>query len=207
MFGVKTSDVSLDGDGYTAKYFNTQLQDLMLTFPTLLLIQNRKEEALYWLERCIVICEKYKFLLTRAKLTLMIASLYLNDKDKSHDDVWEKAHEALNMFVNLQNREGRAESNFLLGMILRKKHKRALKSDSLRLKKQNKSDNIFELHSDFQPKMHKSSSGRKPFKEDDKNYLEVARQHFIELKHQYGIARVSLAIAIRRLEIGINTKE
>lgn len=47
MFGVKTSDVSLDSDGYTAKYFNTQLQDLMLTFPTLLIIQNRKEEALY----------------------------------------------------------------------------------------------------------------------------------------------------------------
>ena len=93
---------------------------MMITLPTLFIILNRKEEALYWLERCIIICEKYKYNKTKAKLILMIASLYLNDKQKSFNETWEKAHEAMNIFLQLQDEEGKAETTFMLGMICRK---------------------------------------------------------------------------------------
>ena len=81
--------------------FNSCLQDLMITMPTLLIISNRKEEAYFVIERCILICEKYGYEYTQAKLILMVASIFLNDKNRDHNEVWEKAHEALNMFIGL----------------------------------------------------------------------------------------------------------
>lgn len=47
----------------------------------------------------------------------MIASIYLNDKQKSFGETWEKAHEAMNIFLQLHDEEGKAETHFLLGMI------------------------------------------------------------------------------------------
>ena len=35
------------------------IKDMMITLPTLFIILNRKVEAFYWLERCIIICKKY----------------------------------------------------------------------------------------------------------------------------------------------------
>ena len=209
MFGFKPKDVELDTMGHSAQVVNSQLQDLMLTFPTLLIILNRKEEALYCIERCILICEKYKFLKTRAILYLMIGSMYLNDKDKSYEDCWEKAHQVLNMFINLNNKEGIAEANFLLGMIIYKKPKRAKKSDSLKIKKQSRSDLKFDNSFELLPKMSKTSSALRSFKQqkDEGNYLEVAKQYFIELKHQYGVARVSLAIAMKKVDCNLDNVE
>jgi hypothetical protein len=206
MFGVSHPDSLLDeGDEISVLEFHSKLQDLMLTFPTILIIQNRKEEAQYCLERWIFIWEKYKFLHTRARLTLIVASIYLNDKNRVYSDAWEKAHEALNMFTNLQDKEGKAETNLMLAMIIRMKPQRAAKNDSLFLKRQPRSD-LTETHFERLPKMNKASSSLRTLKEDEKNYLKVAMQAFVELKHQYGIARVSLAVAIRNLE-GLQSKQ
>ena len=67
----------------------------MMTLPTILIILNRKEEAFYWLERWIIVWDEYNYIKTKAKLILMIAGLYLNDKHKSFEDTWEKAHEGM----------------------------------------------------------------------------------------------------------------
>lgn len=199
------SGVSVDNDGHSDKYLLYQLQDLMLTFPTLLIIQSRKEEALYYLERCILICEKYRFLQTKAILTLMIASIYLNDKHREYADVWDTAHEALNLFSTLSFNQGVAETYFLIGMIFEKKLERNVKTDSLKLKRMPKSENI---GFNKMPKIQKSSSAMhkisydETIEERERKDFEMARQKFIELKHEYGIARVSLAIGICRLHKG-----
>ena len=207
-YGIKTEDVTLDIEDEVSNLdFQARLQDLMLTFTTILIIQNRKEEALYWLDRCILICEKYKYLQTRSILTLMVASIFLSDKSKVYSDVWEKAHEALNMFTNQADKEGKAETNLMLAMIIRKKPQRLCKADSLRLKKQPRSDNIFETGSERQPKMVKNSSSLKKLKEDERNYLNVAMQYFIELRHQYGISRVALALSTRDFETDMQNKQ
>ena len=108
----KKNDKSTDKN-----FLMDKLIDLMLTFPTLLIIQNRKEEAVYCIERCIVICEKYQLMNTKAILTLMMAGIFLNDKHREYSDVWEKARNSLNLFIDLKNIEGKAEANFLLGML------------------------------------------------------------------------------------------
>ena len=130
----------------------------------------------------------------------MIASIYLNDKHKEYEEVWEKAREALNMFIDLNNLEGRAEAHFLIGMLFKKKIKRSKKQDSLKLKKQPKSEMKFDKSFDSVPNIQRSSSNMRKISEEEKDYLEVALQQFVELKHKYGIARVSLAIAINTIE-------
>lgn len=130
---------------------------------------------------------------------LMIAGVYLNDKQKEYADVWNKAHEAMNLFVNNDQKEARAEANFLLGMISIKKSNRGIKSDSLKLRKQPKSELSFGSSFEPTPKITRATSNIKQrLSEDEDNYLKLARQQFIELKHDYGSARVSLALAIRK---------
>ena len=132
----------------------------------------------------------------------MIAGLYLNDKLKSFEETWEKAHEAMNIFLQLQDWEGKAEATFLFAMIIRKKDKvKQHKSDSLILRKQPKSEYLTEEDLEFGTKMQRASSQAFSIKEDEMSFLESARQQFCDLKHKYGMARVSLAIATRYIEL------
>ena len=50
----------------------------------------------------------------------MIYSLSLNDKQKSFNETWEKAYEAKNIFLQLQDEERKAETTFMFGVIYRK---------------------------------------------------------------------------------------
>lgn len=200
VVNIKQDEMIKNTKGHTIDHLKLHLKDLMLTLPTLLIILNRKEEALYCLERCIIICEKYKYTKTKAKLILMIASIYLNDKHKSFGETWEKAHEAMNLFLQLHDEEGKAETHFLLGMICRRKPRSSGKQDSLKLKKQSKSDHKIDFEFESNIKLHKSSSSTNPKREDEMSYLETSRQQFFKLGHKYGMARVSLAIAIKKIE-------
>ena len=49
--------------------------------------------------------------------------------------------------------------------------------------------------------MHKTVSNTTSIREDEMSYLETARQQFFKLNHKYRVARVSLAIAIKKIEI------
>lgn len=52
MMGLSHAESFLDEeDKISVTEFHSKLQDMMLTFPTILIIQNRKEEAQYCLER------------------------------------------------------------------------------------------------------------------------------------------------------------
>ena len=121
--------------------FKSHLKDLMLTFPTILIILKRKEEALYYLENWLSIWKAFNYYRIEAILHLMIASLYLNDKTKSYTETWEKAYKAMNLFIDLEDKEGKAETNFLLDIIISKKEHLLHKNDSLRLKGKIKSEN------------------------------------------------------------------
>lgn len=55
MGGMSPHGVDLDFDPDYNQRIMYKLEDLMLTFNTLLIIMSRKEEALYCLERCIMI--------------------------------------------------------------------------------------------------------------------------------------------------------
>lgn len=103
------------------------------------------------------------------------------------------------MFIDLNNIEGKAESNFLMG-VLRKKKIILGKSEMIELKKQSKSENKFKTVFDKIPSIQRSVSNLRTISDEEKNFLEVSRHQFIDLKHDYGIARVSLAIAINMLE-------
>ena len=132
----------------------------------------------------------------------MISGLYLNDKLKSFEETWEKAHEAMNIFLELEDWEGIAETNFLFAMIIRKKDKvKQHKSDSLILRKHPKSDYFTEEDLEFETELHKTLSQVSSIEEDEMSLLEKASQQFCYLKHKYGMARVSLAIATRYIEL------
>lgn len=148
----------------------------------------------------MIICEKYHFNETRAILLLMIAGIYLNDKHRDYNDVFLKAKSSLNLFIDFSLVEGRAEANFLLGMLSKKKIKHSGQPELIALKKQPKSELHFESEFDQIPNIQRSASGFRQVSEEGKNYLNVARQQFIELKHDYGLARVSLAMAMCELE-------
>ena len=165
-------------------------------------ILNRKEEAFYCLERCIIIWEEFNYIKTKAKLIMMIAGLYLNDKLKSFEDTRNKAYEAMNIFLELEDWEGKAEANFLLAMITWKKDKvKQHKSDSLILRRQPRSEYLTEEDLEFETKLHKTLSQVSSIKDNEMSFLESARQQFCYLKHKYGMARVSLAIATRYIEL------
>jgi hypothetical protein len=133
----------------------------------------------------------------------MVASMYLNDKTKDYSEIWEKAQEALSLFINLSHMEGRAEANFLIGMIHKKTAKR-MKMGTLKLKHQPKSEFVTNKKTDFDPRLNKTSSDLIQFKDEEKNYLNVSKRMFAEMGNDYGFARVSLAIAIRHMDSGID---
>ena len=75
-----------------------------------------------------------------------------------------------------------------------------VKPEIINLKRQPKSEMKYESNLDLIPHISRSASGLRQVTEEEKNYLNVARQQFIELKHDYGLARVSLATAMCELE-------
>lgn len=188
--------------------FKDKLQDMMITVTTIFIILNRKEEAQFIIERCILICEKYGYDITRGTLTLMLASLYLNDRSKTYEDVNEKAHEALSIFIQIDNIEGRAETNFLFGMISKKKILRKHNSEGLKLKEKSKSDMFTKKMLEHEPLMQKGKSITVQIaSKDDKTYLDVAKDLFQRMSNIYGVSRVSLAIAIRLMEQDVDIND
>lgn len=202
--GGPTPNIDPSIDVHSVPYVNSKLKDLMLTFPTLLIILNRKEEALYILEQCWFICDRYKFSNTKAILTLMIASIFLSIKEKTHEEVWDKAQEALNLFALDKDNEGKAEATFLLGLVLWKKpiHKN-FREDPF-LQRQNQSQITPDINLDNILQFKKTNSHVETLLEEDQDYLEAAKGYYHNLKHQYHLSRVWLAIAIRKIQMSID---
>ena len=90
----------------------------------------------------------------------------------------------------------------MFAMIIRKKEKTKYNSsDSLPLRKQPRSEHLSDEDLEFALTMHRVPSHSYSIEEDELSFLESARQQFWNLKHQYGMARVSLAIAVRKMEL------
>ena len=72
------------------------IEDLIITVPSLLQLMEWREEAIYMIERCVMICEDCDLKTTLGKLWIIEASLYIQgDRFK---DAWACGYKALNMF-------------------------------------------------------------------------------------------------------------
>ena len=87
-------------------------------------------------------------------------------------------------------------------MILKKKARRKAKSETITLKSKSKSDIFNNKPIEFEPLIIKAHSIVVKFEEKEKNYLDVALHMFQKIGNDYGLARVSLAIAIRHIDHG-----
>lgn len=134
----------------------------------------------------------------------MIASILLSMKEKTHEEVWDKAQEALNLFALDKDNEGKAEATFLLGLILWKKPIHKSNYDDPYLQRQHQSQITPDINLDNILQFKRTLSHVDPLNEEDQDYLEAAKGYYHTLKHQYHLSRVCLAIAIRKIQMNID---
>ena len=104
-------------------------------------------------------------------------------------------------FYNCKMKKDRLKQNLCLEWFTENKPRKPAKSDSVKLKRNDKSEDTLDLDFDPGVKMHRTALNTASIREDEMSYLETARQQFFKLNYKYVVARVSLAIAIKKIEI------
>jgi hypothetical protein len=116
-------------------------------------------------------------------------------------DAWNKAYKAVNYFDRISFTEGRAESDFLLGIIKQNDNAASgVKSEGMldhsHFKHSTSDLTLLHLAPD-EPHLSKSFSSHQMLVTE---FFKTARQKFVEVNNEFGLARVSFAIALSDLE-------